>query len=67
MFKRFYVLDTADDNAVKKTVLNIDLMKLIAAAIGKHVARCFISKVKAHAGIVGNEKADDLANRGREF
>ena len=67
MSKRFYVLDTVDDNAIKKTVLNIEFMKLIVAAIGKHVAWCFISKVAAHAGIEGNEKADDLAKRGREF
>jgi ribonuclease HI len=48
--------------AAKKPVKNEDLWRRLDAAIEKHQINWVW--VKGHSGNVGNEKADDLANRG---
>ena len=48
--------------ASKKPVKNADLWKQLAAAVDRHDVKWHW--VKGHAGHEGNEKADELANRG---
>ena len=47
-------------------VLNLDIISTIVEAIRQHQPhRVFISKVAGHAGIIGNEIADQLSKRAR--
>jgi len=48
--------------ADKKPVKNVDLWQAIDAEVARHTVSWVW--VKGHAGDVGNEKADELANRG---
>jgi ribonuclease HI len=48
--------------ADKKPVKNVDLWQALDAEVGRHTVQWVW--VKGHAGDVGNEKADALANRG---
>lgn len=48
--------------AAKKPVLNQDLWRELDAELARHEVRW--EWVKGHAGDPGNERADDLANRG---
>lgn len=50
--------------AAKKPVKNDDLWKLLDAACARHLIRWHW--VKGHSGDAGNEKADELANKGVE-
>ncbi len=51
--------------AAKQPVKNIELWQALDAAVSKHQIQWHW--VKGHAGHPGNEKADDLANRGVEL
>lgn len=48
--------------AAKKPVKNADLWQLLDAQVARHTVNWVW--VKGHAGNVGNEMADDLANKG---
>lgn len=52
-------------NAAKQPVKNIELWQALDAAVSKHQIQWHW--VKGHAGDPGNEKADELANRGVEL
>ncbi len=49
-------------NAAKKPVKNADLWQLLDIATTRHTIKWIW--VKGHAGNIGNEKADQLANQG---
>lgn len=51
--------------AAKQPVKNIELWQALDAAVSKHQIQWHW--VKGHAGNPGNEKADELANRGVEL
>lgn len=51
--------------AAKQPVKNIELWQALDAAVSKHQIQWHW--VKGHAGDPGNEKADELANRGVEL
>lgn len=51
--------------AAKQPVKNIELWQALDAAVSKHQIQWHW--VKGHAGHPGNEKADELANRGVEL
>lgn len=51
--------------AAKQPVKNIELWQALDAAVSKHQIQWHW--VKGHAGHSGNEKADELANRGVEL
>ncbi|NJM32151.1 MAG: ribonuclease HI [Limnobacter sp.] len=48
--------------STKKPVKNVDLWEALDAEVARHVVRWHW--VKGHSGNAGNEKADELANRG---
>lgn len=48
--------------AAKKTVKNVDLWKALDSQVDRHTVKWVW--VKGHAGNEGNERADQLANRG---
>ena len=50
--------------AAKKPVKNVDLWKALDAIVAQHTVEW--KWVKGHAGHPGNERADQLANRGLE-
>ena len=50
--------------AAKKPVKNVDLWQALDSAVSRH--RVQWEWVKGHAGHPGNERADELANRGIE-
>ena len=50
--------------AAKKPVKNVDLWKALDAIVSQHTVEW--KWVKGHAGHPGNERADQLANRGLE-
>ncbi len=48
--------------SAKQPVKNVDLWQALVAAVAEHEVQWFW--VKGHAGVEGNERADELASRG---